>query len=470
MKLKYLSALLILSITINYCYSQNSDNGYEYRGKISPLNHQKIYLAHYFGSKQQVIVDSTLTNENGEFTFKGTNELPEGLYMLNYSPNQYFDLIITEKQFTLSTDTLDLIENMRFSGSKENTLFYEYQSKMRDFSIQIRAAQMNNNSNEFNEYRKKALDFQKNFIEKNQGLFVSKVISATIEPTVPPYTKELVTREDTLARNQFAYQYYKNHYFDLMDLNDSRLIRTPFLERKIDYYFNNLVPQIPDSVIQSADNLLKLLKETELKRYIVYKITNTAENSNILGMDEVFVHMGEEYYIKNQGNYDSTLISSFKNRIKTIKPLLNGRPLPTLYLADTLGKDFLPDIIKANYLVVFFYDPDCSHCKEAAPKLLDLRPYFEEKDIKLLAVSIEREKTKWMEFIKNQGFEVFNNGIDIHINPNTKKEEYYVDFYNVFDVISTPTLFILDKDKKILVKKIGVEEIKSFIDYMEAQN
>ncbi|MEY4030764.1 MAG: hypothetical protein RJA90_2038, partial [Bacteroidota bacterium] len=57
---------------------------YDIQGKIKGLSKSEVYLAHYFGYNQQVIKDTVLANEDGEFRFKGTDQLPKGLYLISF--------------------------------------------------------------------------------------------------------------------------------------------------------------------------------------------------------------------------------------------------------------------------------------------------------------------------------------------------------------------------------------------------
>ena len=57
--------------------------------------------------------------------------------------------------------------------------------------------------------------------------------------------------------------------------------------------------------------------------------------------------------------------------------------------------------------------------------------------------------------------------IRCNINSKTGKEEYYTDFKNTFDVYSTPVIYVLDKNKKIIGKKIPIENLKDFIEFHE---
>lgn len=465
--LKPLIKLFPLIIFANTLFAQNGSS-YKIDGKIKGLANQKIYLAYYFGASQQMIVDSAISNSEGRFIFHKETKLPEGLYLINYINQKYFDLIISEQQnFSFDLDTVDVISSIQFQHSENNRLFYDYQSKMRAFTAEFKDLQLKGKTNEVAGLRKKALEFQKDFQVKSKDLLVGKIISASLEPIIPDYTGPLKTSTDSLAQQKYTYQYYRNHYFDNIDLNDGRLLRTPFIEKKWENYFTRLIPQNSDTLIKEIDRIVKPLADTELKRYLIYKITNKVETSDILGMDAVFVHMGEEYYLKNANKYDSSMIVSFKNRIKTLKPLLLGKVLPSLYLVDPNGKEFFGETIQADFTLVFLYDPDCSHCKKAAPELVKLKSYFKLKNIQVLAVSTGRNKEKWLNFINQYQFTDFINGIDIHPNKQTGLDEYYVDFYNVFDVISTPSIYLLDKNKRILAKKLAVEEIERFIQYFE---
>jgi hypothetical protein len=156
-----------------------------------------------------------------------------------------------------------------------------------------------------------------------------------------------------------------------------------------------------------------------------------------------------------------------KERVAIIKPLLIGKPFPKMSLTDVSGKELNIATLPFKYTIVFIYDPDCSHCKEETPKLFALNDYFKSKNIGVVASSIVRDKQAWKNFIKEFKISSWINGIDMHTNPTTGKDEYYTDFKNTFDVYSTPIVYVLDQQKKIVGKRISVENLKDFIQYLE---
>lgn len=474
MKVFFLASLVLLSSFISHAQVKksstlnSSNQGFLIKGKINGVSNSDIYLAHYFGSTQQVIKDTAQTDTQGNFVFKGKENLPQGLYLITFLKNKYLDIIIGNTQFSFETDTLDPINHMKFQNSVENEAFFAFQKEMGKRYSELRNIELaKKDVNQIATLRKEILQYQQTWFEKNKQLFVSKLVKATFEPEIPPFKKKVSSAKDSTELYQYQFSYFKKHYFDNLDLNDARFIRTPFLQRKLDKYFEDLVVQQPDSIIKDADLLLTKIKNSEVRRYVIYKISSTYETSNIVGTDAAFAHMGEKYYVGEPALWDTVTVRQMRDRINVLKPLLIGKRLPELFLTDASGKRVTTSSIPGEYTIVFFYDPECSHCREETPKLMAQVDYFKSKNISVLATSIARNKKQWTDFIKEFKMESVYNGIDIHPNPKTGKDEYYTDFIKKFDIYSTPIIYILDKNKRIIGKKIPTDKIQDFISFYE---
>lgn len=437
---------------------------YEIKGTIKGLKNVDVYLAHYFGSTQQVIKDTARANELGQFTFQGKEELAKGLYLVSFSGNKYLDLIIGSDHFSFETDTLDVVTHMKVIGSEENAAFYMFQQEM---FKQYQTLQKLTDAQQVEASKKRIVAYQKEWMLKNRSLFVSKLIKATFEPEIPPYKNPVKNAVDSASLYKFQFSFYKKHYFDNIDLNDERFIRTPFLQRKIEKYFEDLVVQESDSISKDTDALLAKIKQVDVRKYVIYKIASTYENHNIVGTDGAFVHIAEKYYIGEPALWDTTTVRKMKERLLIIKPLIIGKKIPEMVLTDPAGKRLLLSTVPKNYTVVFIYDPECTHCKEETPKLLQQELFFKEKNIGVFAASIVRDKTLWKKFIEEFKIQSWYNGIDIHLNAKSGVEEYYTDFKNTFDVYATPVIYVLDKSKRIIGKRIPADKIQDFINFYE---
>jgi hypothetical protein len=459
--MKVLSILLLL-FTGFYCV-QAQDSAFEIKGKIKGLQNTEVYLAHYFGANQQVIKDTAQVDQDGNFVFQGNEKLDEGLYLVSFNKNKYFDLVIGNAKFSFETDTADVVGQMKIQQSPENEAFYAFQRDMTAAYLGLQGKQKPE------QLRAEMANIQKKWIKDHSKLFVSKLIQASLEPEIPAYTKPVKTSKDSSDLYKFQFTYYKKHYFDNVDLNDERFIRTPFLQKKIDKYFEDLVVQESDSISKDADRLLAGIKNQAMRKYVVYKIASTYENHNVVGTDGAFVHLAEKYYIGEPQLWDTTTIRKMKERIAIIKPLLIGNRIPEMFLTDPTGKLLTTSSIQANYTILFIYDPECSHCKEETPKLLQQEAYFKSKNIAVLAACLVRDKVMWKKFIEEFKIQNWKNGIDIHINAKTGKEEYYTDFQKTFDAYATPVVYILDKSKNIIGKRIPVDKIQDFLKFYESK-
>jgi thiol-disulfide isomerase/thioredoxin len=464
--------LILLSLFSNQLLAQ----AFSIKGKITGLKDTTVFLAHYFGYNQQVIKDTAQVDAKGNFVFQGDKKLPEGLYLVSLPKGRYFDLIIGNQEFSFETDTSNLIKKMKMIGSKENESFFTFQQGMSKHFDAMKALEAEYKQKktptletQLKKVQAETVQFQKDWLKNNENLFAGKLIKASQEPEIPAFNRPVKTKVDSSALYQYQYNYYKSHFWDQIDLGDDRMMRTPFLQKKLERYFNDLTVQTSDSINKEADFVLSKATARDVRRYVIYKISSQYENPKILGTDGAFVHMAEKYYIGEPALWDTSTVRRMKERVAILKPLLIGKEVPNMFLTDTLGREILLPKIAADYTVLFIYDPECGHCRESAPKLLKAYQSMKAKNVKIVAASIDRTPSRWKGFIKEFKLQEIINGIDIHKNPQTGKEEYYTDFKNSFDVYATPVIYILDKDKKIIAKRLPVEQIEDFIDFHRKQ-
>jgi len=463
--MKYIGFCAIFLMLSWQGLGQANSSGFSIKGTMRGLKNTEVYLAHYFGSTQQVIKDTATVDDQGNFHFQGKEDLPLGLYLISFQKTKFLDFIIGNSNFSFETDTLDAVASMRVIGSPENEAFYKFQGEMMKQYGLLRNPSLA--PARVNSLRQEIKRYQDAWLQQNKNLFVSKLIKATFDPEIPAFKRVVKTKKDSADLYQYQYAYYKRHYFDNIDLNDDRFIRTPFLQRKIDKFFEDLVVQESDSISKEADILLKPIQNADVRKYVIYKIASTYENHNVVGTDAAFVHMAEKYYLGEPALWDTSTVRRMKERVQVLKPLLIGKRIPNMFLTDPQGKLIQLHNIGGNYTVMFLYDPDCSHCKEETPKLLAQQAYFKSKGIQVFAASIVREMDVWKKFIAEFKIQSWINGIDIHKNVKTGKEEYFTDFRNTFDVYSTPIVYILDKNKRIIGKRIPVDKIQEFIEFTE---
>ncbi|MDX2248268.1 MAG: DUF5106 domain-containing protein [Bacteroidia bacterium] len=438
------------------------DPGYEINIKVNNFTAEKAYLAHHYGSSNQ-LKDSAVAS-NGSFTFAGEEHLPEGLYMVILPPkNTFFEIILDKDQyFDLQTDTASYVENMKVSGSVENEVMYgdidflaEQRKKVENLRSQLMAA-------EGNETRKKELELQirqvdtlvmnhrQKLFTENPDLFFTKFLLSMENPQVPPAPAG--------ADENYAFYYYRKHFFDKVDLSDGRLLRSPSLWNRVHQYMDKLTVKHPDSIIQSIDYILNMARQNDDNfEYLVAKLLNTwGVESKLMGMDAVYVHMVERYYLSGDAWWaDSALLNKMIERATALSPNLIGRPAPNFAAFDLNGNALPLYDVEAEFTILYFWDYDCGHCKKITPELSKIYPKYLNKGVKVFAVSINGDVEVWKKKLVEYGL-----GQAINVQDHRRQSG----FDRMYDVLSTPRIFILDKNKVIRYKQIAVEQVEEILE------
>lgn len=466
--LVFLFALLITSSAFavvpgNDKKAKKDGEGHEIKVKINHVNDSLCYLYHHYGDKQRA-VDTVARQKDGSYIFSGNEKLDGGIYIVYIPEKVYFEIIVNEQKFQIETDTGDFISNMKITGSEENRIFNEYQKfrkvqfekqkTIKDELDKIKgdAKLKKQKEDELRNLGKEIEDYSQKIIDNNPDLFFAKVLSMTKPITIPDPPKD---DKGNIIDSSFQLRYNQKHFFDNIDFSDDRVLRTPIFHQKIEDYMKHLTLPHPDSLIKAIDFILDKTKASdELFRYTLATMYNKYNTSKIMGYDAVFVHISEKYYISGEAYWaDSTFIADITKRVRELTPTLIGEKAKNITLVDTMLQRIPLYSINAKYTVLFFYEPDCGHCKKATPKVLDLYHEFQGLGVEVYSVCTKTDIDEWKEFIIEYETDWINVADPYHQS----------NFRNFYDVKSTPILYLLDQDKTIIAKRLSPEQMKKML-------
>lgn len=443
---------------------------------VKGLENSNMILAFYSGDKQYV-KDTILFDAKGVATIKADTQFPGGIYLAVFPKlgNRYFEFIMSEPSFQMETDSGELAAKMKVFNSVENKLFYDdmlYLNKVRKLSDSINAelkkAETEAKKEAFkSELRKIDTDVKNKreaIMREHPQTLYAKVLKTMKEPEVPEAPRDA---NGKITDSTFQWYWYKTHYWDFVDLNDDRLLRTPVFHNKLKQYFTRTVYQIPDSLSAAADDLLKKANpQGDIFKYMLVYFLNTMANAKIMGMDAVYVHLVKNYYAKGYATWvDSAQLAKIVERGTILEPLLLGKKAQNIVLADsTLKRYYNLYNLPNKYVVLCFWDPDCGHCKKEVPVLLEGYHNLKKKgvDVEVFAPAImgKEKLDDWTKFIREKGLDWVN--VADPFRQNNYRYEW--------DIQSTPQIYILDKNKIIKAKRIGAEQVEDFILHEEDPN
>ncbi len=461
-----------LSLCIFFSLAAFGQEGYEIKVSFKPYANQYIYLGHYFG-KQYPIIDSVKLDAKSEGVFKGAKKLQGGIYLIGY-PNKtgFFEMLVDKQQhFSVIADTATMKSGIKYINSEDNTLFTAYQQFMSvrgkeigGLQQQLKSATTKADSTrllgELSKADKAVSKYREEFIRDHPDNILSALLITMREPELTGRLKDPKTKADSLD----AYTFYKSHFWDGVNFWDGRLAYTTFFEEKLDKYFAQLVVPHPDSIIKEIDMMLGYASiNDEMNRFLMIKFVNRYLTQKYMWEDAVFVHLFEKYFA--QKNYPWLTTAGRKtitDRAYSLMANIMGTPASDIALPDTTGNIRSLYDLKADYIVVSFWDPTCGHCKEVLPKLDSFYlAKWKAAGIKMFSIAKETDGTKkdWLKFINEHKLQDWIHVYYSKADDKARTDTGIPGYSQLYDVLSFPTLYLLDKDKRIIAKKLTYEQI-----------
>lgn len=458
----------VILIIISAASSGQIKSGYKISVTITGLQDSTIFLAYHMGDKQY-LKDTLKLDNTGHGILQGKESLPQGIYMIVLPRRNYFEMLISDdQQFEVNCSYNDYINTLKFTGSDENSAFVDYQKKWTAMQINalgiLKRIQTNKGNSDSltilnvlqKSWEEKMISYLKSTIAANNGNLLSTLVKSLIPTEAPEFTVLSGSSNPDSVLWVMKYNYNKDHFFDNIDLKDERLIRTPILQSMLNTFFTNVVMQSPDSINKEIDKIIKKCSGNyKVFQFISVYLFNHFRESQVMGHDAVLVKIADDLYLSGKADWVSKEFKDdLRKQIALIRPNLIGKKAQDLVMNSYKGIFVSLYDVKKEFTILYFWEPDCGHCKEATPKLKAYYEKAKDQGIEVFAVCTTADKQKWTKYIEDNNL-TWINGWD-------PERSSRFDFY--YNVQSTPMVYILDKNKKIIAKKLSVEDIPSFIE------
>lgn len=449
---------LVVLIAFSVSLSQAA---YQIDVEIDNRKSDTLYLAYFYGDAQYVR-DTAFADAQGVFSFQGEELLPHGVYIFVMPPeNSFFQILIDDDQhFAMKTDALNISSQTKIEGHEDNTIFYDYlhlidSARKQKAILEEKLSSASDQSvkddldGQLTALDQKVLQKQDEILQNHPNSLSALVISASREPSIPPFPG--LSSEERQVK---AFQYYREHYFDQLDLSREALLRTPFIHQKVMEYFDKYTSQVPDSLNQAIDEFFALLdEESTIYRYFLVKLLNKYANPKIVGHDAVYVHLAQQYYGKGKAPWvDEETLHKILDNAERFSYTLLGKQAPPLQLYDIYKEQevTLQDV-SASYKVLIFWSSTCNHCEKVMPTIPEIQDEINDSSIRFITVCTKADES-CKAFLDENDL----GPAGIHTLPVSA-------YGRLYDVRSTPKVFVIDSDNKIASKGIGFGQIAEVI-------
>ena len=482
MKKSIIKASIFVILTLLLLSGANTplkaQNNFNIRFSSPALTDGKYYIGQHF--RDTFIVTDSATAQKNAVAFIGKYRLATGVYtLLDSKKAKLFDFMVDDsRNFSIEFDEKHSNEGMKVKGSQANTLMYSYMAKLdwaHSRSKAINAdkadpAKKEQAQKEMDELSKEMKQFEKDYLKNNAKYRFTQLVEMSGTVDVP---EEIPAGSSDTNLRDWQARYYRTHYWDNINLKDHSLIYTPQLFDKMNYYFFGvLYYEDADAITQYAHNVLdRVVNDSTMLRYFLDFIMPRYERSTKnIGWDQVFVNLVRDYYLTGKCKWATQAeVYNKRQTVEFLSQSLIGAMGQELIMADTNQSNNPADWISSHafpqkYVMLWFWDPDCNHCKKqtAELKLLyDSLSAAGNKIFEVYAVGYESDVQKWINYVRKNQLPFVNVG-----GPNVN-----IDYQEAYNVHGAPTMILLNADRQIIMNKtLPTKSVLPFIEKYEQKH
>lgn len=436
--------------------------GQSIEGNLSKLIHKKIKLEGFNGLQSYLISEIT-TDGNGNFKLTYSKS-DYGVGYLISEENKPLFVIISGEDIVITGEALKTPETIKISKGEEN-LYFEQYAKEHPKREQLLSAwvylEKIYTSDSLLAIHQKPINVildEKQRIKSEDKVFLSSLPSDSYVRWFLP-TRKLVSSVSTIAQYRPEEIPETIEAFRKLDYTDPRLYKSGLFKDAIDNHFwliENSGRQL-DLVFEemkiSIDAILfKLITNEKIFNEVTDYLFDLLEKHSLFQASEYLA-----LKVLNEGS--CTINSDLANQLETYRAMKKGNIAPDMIFNPSFFVN--PNKIvaklstlKSNYTVVVFGASWCPKCKEEIPEIAKLYSKWKSKGVEVVFVALEEDRNTFINFAKVFPF--------ISYSDNKKWESKIVKDYYVF---STPTMFLLDNKREIILRPNSVKQMDAWVDF-----
>lgn len=446
---KFITITFCFLLTAFYSFAQDSIH---IRGQLQNNTRFAKVVVQKFGIGSFDIAALPIDKETGSFSIIAPADVEPGIYRFRYSQTGYgdfVDVIINGKEKLIEWSVDVSLEpdnrNPIFTTSDENKAWRLFQAKQKETLNAIRIKEdflSRYPSKSDKSYQSVLKDYEKakkNYLKQYQE-FVNKT---------PFYWAQ--------AQARFNQVYFTNisehprlqlfnaheHFWVGKPTTDSLLLNTPLYTDAIlsyvNYYMNPEMEfgeeEQKAGYKKCVDKIIQVFGDNEATKEFAIKYLQLGFKE--LANEKVLQYIDENYAVNEQCTADD---AELKKRLEAYEKLKPGSQVPNISFIDTSGKNkTLKDYTHEN-IVLVFWASWCPHCMQEMPKLEEWAKQNPQSLV--IAISLDDDFNSFQNAIK-----VFPSMLHY-----CDLQKWNGEIVSQFNVMATPTIFWLDKNKVLLDK------------------
>lgn len=432
------------------------------KGQFLKIPNQTIKLEGFNGLKTYPI-SLTTTDVNGKFELS-YSKTDYGVGYLMAVDNKPLFVILSGEEIELAGESLSNFETIKIKKGQENQYFEqfanEHPKREQALSAWLYLEKIYATDTLFavQKHPVNAIKKEKLRIKNEDAAFLDALPNESYVKWFLP-TRKLVSSVSTVVQYRPEGIPEMIKAFRNMDYTDARLYKSGLFKDAIESHFwllensGNPLDNVFEEMKISIDAIFTKLSTNE-------KIFNQLTDYLFDLLERHSLFQASEYLalkVLNEGS--CTITDDLANQLETYRAMKKGNIAADMVFDKTnfvnpkITLTKLSDI-KSNYTVVVFGASWCPKCNEELPEITKRYDKWKSKGIEVIFVAIEEGRNSFIDFAESLPFPSYSDG--------KKWESKIVKDYYVF---STPTMFLLDNKREILLRPNSVKQMDAWVDW-----
>ena len=278
--------------------------------------------------------------------------------------------------------------------------------------------------------------------------------------TEAPKKFTMVSVPITISDPTLRAEYLVKHYWDKFDFADTAYIHLPKITEQALADYINVMNYASVEVVNSS-----------IKKMLIKAEQDSLVYDHFIDLYEKYLHdpnsplRNEVFYIPvlEQIMTTSQLSDIHKIRYRKLLEMANknkvGEPAIDFKFTNKQGRNLSLYGVKAEYTILFFYNPGCTACKEISTELVNsslISTLVKQNKLKIIALYPDEDLKEWKAYQKNIPTQWIN----------AYDATRSIEQHELYDLKAIPTLYLLDKKKHVLLKDVTFPVLQARIEQL----
>lgn len=258
-------------------------------------------------------------------------------------------------------------------------------------------------------------------------------------------------------------EYVAAHYWDNYNFADTTLKQRTAITEPAFSNFADILNQIPhDKAVQAINNMLEEASANATMRNYFFSLAERYiydPNSPVRNED---LYIPVLQYLIAQSDIDEAHKVRPRHQLQMLQMNRKGAVANDFTYTLASGRQGQMHQLKTQYLLLYFNNPDCHDCKR-------VKDFIAHSDL-FIQLTNEHDATGQPRLVilgifPDEDEALWRRATYPPLILNSYDKGQIINKKELYDLKASPTCYLLDKDKRIILKDVAIEEIESYLSH-----